>query len=43
MAYEIDLSTGNAAAFRRKLAPFIGHARTAGRGQRRRPWDRSQP
>ena len=35
--YEIDLSTKNAAAFRRKLAPFIDHAREAGRGQRRRP------
>jgi hypothetical protein len=35
--YEIDLSTKNAAAFRRKLAPFTGHAREAGRGQRRRP------
>jgi hypothetical protein len=34
--YEIDLSTKNAAAFRRKLAPFIDHARQAGRGQRRR-------
>jgi hypothetical protein len=36
-AYEIDLSTKNAAAFRKKLAPFTGHARKAGRGQRRRP------
>jgi hypothetical protein len=35
--YEIDLSKKNAAAFRRQLAPFIEHARTAGRGQRRRP------
>jgi hypothetical protein len=35
--YEIDLSTKNAAAFRRQLAPFIEHARKAGRGQRRRP------
>jgi nucleoid-associated protein Lsr2 len=34
--YEIDLSKKNAAAFRRKLAPFTGHARKAGRGQRRR-------
>ena len=33
--YEIDLSTANAAAFRKKLAPFTGHARKAGRGQRR--------
>jgi hypothetical protein len=35
--YEIDLSRKNAAAFRRQLAPFIEHARRAGRGQRRRP------
>jgi hypothetical protein len=35
--YEIDLSTKNASAFRRQLAPFIEHARRAGRGQRRRP------
>ncbi len=35
--YEIDLSTKNAAAFRKKLAPFIEHARRAGRGQRHRP------
>jgi hypothetical protein len=35
--YEIDLSTKNAKVFRRQLAPFIGHARKAGRGQRRRP------
>jgi hypothetical protein len=34
-AYEIDLSASNAAAFRRQLAPFIAHARKAGRGQRR--------
>ncbi len=33
--YEIDLSKKNAAAFRRKLAPFLEHARKAGRGQRR--------
>jgi Lsr2 len=31
-AYEIDLSTKNAAAFRKQLAPFIDHARRAGRG-----------
>ena len=36
VAYEIDLSASNAAAFRRRLAPFIAHARRAGRGQRRR-------
>jgi len=35
--YEIDLSKRNAAAFRRQLAPFIEHARKAGRGARRRP------
>jgi Lsr2 len=35
--YEIDLSASNAAAFRRRLAPFIAHARKAGRGPRRRP------
>ena len=35
--YEIDLSKKNAAAFRRKLAPFLEHARKAGRGHRRRP------
>jgi hypothetical protein len=34
--YEIDLNKKNAAAFRRKLAPFVEHARRAGRGQRRR-------
>jgi nucleoid-associated protein Lsr2 len=34
--YEIDLSKKHAAAFRRKLAPFLEHARKAGRGQRRR-------
>jgi len=36
-AYEIDLSTKNANAFRQQLAPFIEHARRTGRGQRRRP------
>jgi Lsr2 len=35
--YEIDLSTKNANAFRRQLAPFIEHARRTGREQRRRP------
>ena len=35
--YEIDLSKRNANAFRRQLAPFIEHARKAGRGPRRRP------
>jgi hypothetical protein len=32
--YEIDLSASNAAAFRRRLAAFIAHARKAGRGPR---------
>ena len=35
-AYEIDLSTKNAAAFRKQLAPFLAHARRAGLGQPRR-------
>jgi hypothetical protein len=35
--YEIDLSRRHAATFRRQLAPFIEHARKAGRGARRRP------
>jgi len=35
--YEIDLSSKNAAAFRRQLAPFIDHARKTGRGPRRLP------
>jgi hypothetical protein len=35
--YEIDLSKKNAAAFRKLLAPFIEHARKAGRSQGRRP------
>jgi len=35
--YEIDLSKKNATAFRRQLAPFIEHARRAGRGPQRRP------
>src|SRR5436190_1309905 len=34
--YEIDLSKKNAAAFRRKVAPFIEHARKTRRGPRRR-------
>jgi hypothetical protein len=35
--YEIDLSKKNAAAFRRLLAPYIEHARRAGRAPARRP------
>jgi hypothetical protein len=34
--YEIDLSKKNASRFRRQVAPYIEHARKAGRGQRRR-------
>jgi len=34
--YEIDLSKKNATMFREQLAPFVEHARQAGRGQRRR-------
>ena len=35
--YEIDLRKTNASKFRRQIAPYIEHARKAGRGQRRRP------
>ena len=35
--YEIDLSKKNAAAFRKQIAPFIQHARKAGRAGTRRP------
>jgi hypothetical protein len=35
-AYEIDLNRKNAAVFRGQLAPFVEHARGAGRGPRRR-------
>jgi hypothetical protein len=34
-SYEIDLNKKNAAAFRKKLAPFVEHARKAERGPRR--------
>jgi len=34
--YEIDRSKKHAAAFRKKLAPFVEHARKAGRAQPRR-------
>jgi hypothetical protein len=34
--YEIDLSKKNATAFRKQLAPFIEHARKAGRSSSRR-------
>jgi Lsr2 len=37
MDYEIDLSKKNASKFRRQIAPYIEHARKAGRGQRRQP------
>jgi len=33
--YEIDLNKKNARAFRKQLAPFVEHARKAGRGPRR--------
>jgi hypothetical protein len=33
--YEIDLSKKNARRFRTQLAPFVEHARKAGRGPRR--------
>jgi Lsr2 len=35
--YEIDLSSKNATTFRQQLAPYLAHARKAGRGQRSRP------
>jgi hypothetical protein len=35
--YEIDLSKKNAKTFRKQVAPYVDHARKAGRGQRRRP------
>ena len=34
--YEIDLNKKNAKRFRKQLAPYIEHARKAGRGQHRR-------
>jgi hypothetical protein len=34
--YEIDLSKKNVRAFRKQVAPFVEHARKAGRSQRRR-------
>jgi hypothetical protein len=35
--YEIDLSAKNAAAFGKKLAPYLEHARRAGRAPARGP------
>ena len=35
--YEIDLNAKNAAAFGKQLAPYLEHARRAGRAQSRRP------
>jgi Lsr2 len=35
--YEIDLNTKNAATFSKQLAPYLEHARRAGRAQSRRP------
>ncbi len=34
--YEIDLNAKNAAAFNKQLAPYVEHARRAGRAQPRR-------
>src|SRR5262245_66161789 len=42
-AYEIDLNKKNARAFRKQLAPFVEHARKAGRGQRRPRTSASRP
>ncbi len=41
-SYEIDLNAKNAAAFGKQLAPYLQHARKAGRAQPRRP-GRAQP
>ena len=35
--YEIDLNAKNAATFGKQLAPYVEHARRAGRAQPRRP------
>ncbi len=35
--YEIDLRASNADTFRKQLAPYVEHARRAGRSQPRRP------
>jgi hypothetical protein len=35
--YEIDLNAKNATAFGKQLAPYLEHARKAGRAQPRRP------
>ena len=35
--YEIDLNKKNARVFRKRLTPFVEHARKAGPGQRRGP------
>ncbi len=35
--YEIDLNAKNAATFSKQLAPYLEHARRAGRPQARRP------
>lgn len=37
VSYEIDLSTGNAAALRDSLASWVGHARKVGRSSAARP------
>jgi hypothetical protein len=36
--YEIDLSAKNARAFSKLLAPYIEHARKAGRGRKSMGW-----
>ena len=41
--YEIDLNAKNAAAFGKQLAPYLEHARKAGRAQPRRPGGFSRP
>ena len=41
--YEIDLNAKNAAAFGKQLAPYLEHARKAGRAQPRRPGRTSRP
>jgi nucleoid-associated protein Lsr2 len=41
--YEIDLNATNAAKFREQLAPYLEHARRAGRAQPRRPRNQAPP
>ena len=37
LAHNPEVAEKNASKFRRQIAPYIEHARKAGRGQRRRP------